>query len=80
MSLPPDKAHAFREELAELYGRYGLVVDSCGHCANWIVPSPSYLDTPEQAARLMDVFDAEFDPCGTRTPVLPGIPLPDSDD
>jgi hypothetical protein len=79
LTLDPAKAHAFREELAELYGRYGLMVDSCGCCSNWITPSPTGAGTPEQQARLMDVFDASFDPLGDRKPVLPGIPLSDAD-
>lgn len=66
MRFDASNARAFREELAELYARYGMKVATCGCCAPWIEPIATY-ETPEGEARSMSAW-----PDGGRdgTPVL----------
>lgn len=69
MRFDAANARGFREELAELYARYGMQVASCGCCDPWIEPVASY-EKPEDVAREMAAW-----PDGSREgePVLRGI-------
>jgi sugar phosphate isomerase/epimerase len=71
VTIDPSKARVFREELAELYERYGLKITSCGCCNEWIEPCASW-ERGADVARSMAVREGDREVA----PIIPGIPAP----